>query len=271
MAIPNNYIDKITKEGDSRPICPAADKVRVDNENFDGADLDAVLDEVAEAIEDAGGGYNPPAGGIPKTDLAPGVQASLDKADTAVQDNEYTHTDNNYTDAEKTKLAGLPTNPVTSISVNGQAPQTPTNGNVNLVVEAGGLTEEDINVATQQDGVVVLTFGNDSYSINLNHTHPQYAAKKTVESNTNATVTLSADVIYDLGTVSGNKTINLPSTVDAAAEYEFRLSYTSGTISGTAISGTTVANDATLTFTAGKSYQVIISGGILYFSETTVS
>ena len=32
-----------------------------------------------------GGGYEPPAGGIPKTDLASGVQASLNKADTALQ------------------------------------------------------------------------------------------------------------------------------------------------------------------------------------------
>ena len=32
-----------------------------------------------------GGGYEPPAGGIPKTDLAPAVQASLNKADTALQ------------------------------------------------------------------------------------------------------------------------------------------------------------------------------------------
>lgn len=138
MAIPSNYIDKITKEGDSRMICPAADKVRVDNENFEADNLDDVLDEVAEAIEDAGGGYNPPAGGIPKTDLAPGVQASLDKADNAVQKvSGKGLSTNDYTTEDKTKLAGLPTNPVTSISVNGQTAQTPTNGNVNLVIEAG--------------------------------------------------------------------------------------------------------------------------------------
>ena len=86
MAIPNNYIDKITKDGESRPISPAADKVRVNNENFEGSDLDEVLDEIHDAIEDAGeGGYTPPAGGIPKTDLASDVQTSLGKADTAYQ------------------------------------------------------------------------------------------------------------------------------------------------------------------------------------------
>lgn len=56
MAIPNNYIDKITKGNDSRYICPAADKVRVNNENFEGTDMDDVLDEIAESISGAGGG-----------------------------------------------------------------------------------------------------------------------------------------------------------------------------------------------------------------------
>ena len=92
MAIPDNYIDKITKKGDSRPICPAADKVRVDNENFEGADLDAVLDEVAEAIEEAaeGGGYEPPQGGIPKQDLTQSVQDSLELADSSLQPSDKT-------------------------------------------------------------------------------------------------------------------------------------------------------------------------------------
>ena len=120
------------------------------------------------------------------------------------------------------------------------------------------------------DGTVTITLTNgDTITIDLNHTHPSYSRKKTVTNTSDATVTLDADVIYDLGTVVGNKTINLPSTVDVGADYEFRFAYTSGTISGTAISGTAVANDATLSFTAGKTYQVIISGGILYFSETT--
>ena len=65
-----------------------------------------------------------------------------------------------------------------------------------------------------------------------------------------------------------NKTISLPSMVDAAAEYEFRFDYTSGDI--TLPSGVLVANDATFSPTAGMTYQVVICGGILYFSETTI-
>lgn len=108
MAIPENYIDKITKDGESRDICPAADKVRVGNENFDGTNLDDVLNEIAEEMDNAG--YTPPAGGIPKTDLAPSVQQTLD--DVANKVNKETGkglSTNDYTDADKTKLAGLPT------------------------------------------------------------------------------------------------------------------------------------------------------------------
>jgi hypothetical protein len=54
MAIPDNYIDKITKGNDSRMISPAADMVRVNNDNFEGETLDDVLDEVAQDINEAG-------------------------------------------------------------------------------------------------------------------------------------------------------------------------------------------------------------------------
>ena len=43
------------------------------------------MEDVDLGTGGGGGGYEPPAGGIPKTDLAPAVQASLDKADSALQ------------------------------------------------------------------------------------------------------------------------------------------------------------------------------------------
>jgi hypothetical protein len=56
MAIPNNYIDKITDNdnGESRLICPAAENVRVENENFEADNLNEVLDELAEAAQQGG-------------------------------------------------------------------------------------------------------------------------------------------------------------------------------------------------------------------------
>lgn len=43
------------------------------------------MEDVDLGTGGGGGGYEPPAGGIPKTDLAPAVQASLDLADSALQ------------------------------------------------------------------------------------------------------------------------------------------------------------------------------------------
>lgn len=53
MAIPENYIDKITKDGQSRMISPAADMVRVNSEEYEGDNLGDVLDEIADEIADA--------------------------------------------------------------------------------------------------------------------------------------------------------------------------------------------------------------------------
>ena len=131
-----------------------------------------------------------------------------------------------------------------------------------------GVNDVSAQTPTTPDGTFSIQVGEKTYTINLNHTHSQYASKKTVTSTNESAVTLSADVIYDLGTVAGNKTISLPSMVDAAAEYEFRFDYTSGDI--TLPSGVLVANDATFSPTAGMTYQVVICGGILYFSETTI-
>ena len=210
MAIPDNYIDKITKEGDSRMISPAANMVRVNNENFEGSDLDVVLDEVSAAIDEAGsGGYAPPPGGIPATDLAPAVQTSLDKADSAYQkpasgipasDIESgaipdvsglaTKTEVNtglagkvdketgkslMTDAEHTKLQNLPTAAELE----------------QALANAGA----DVSVTTNQDGTFTIHVGDDDYTVNLNHTH-ENMAKLVVCEESDLPSTLANDTIY---------------------------------------------------------------------------
>lgn len=161
MAIPDNYIDKIKNKdsGESRIISPAADKVRVDNENFEGTDLDEVLDEVAQAIKEAGSGdgtvtgvkvgsttYEPTDGvvdistAIPdtsglttKTEVTQGLDGKVDKATG------YGLSKNDYTDTDKTAVGTIASKAndadvVKSISVNGTVQQK-NNGNVNIVVE----------------------------------------------------------------------------------------------------------------------------------------
>ena len=129
MAIPDNYIDKITKGNDSRMISPAADMVRVNNDNFDGETLDEVLDDV-------------------------------------------------YTKSEvDTKVA-----------------------------EAGSGA---VSVTTNQDGTVDINVGNDTYKINLNHTH-ENMAKLIVCEESDLPSTLANDTIYaikGLGNTSIDKLI----------------------------------------------------------------
>ena len=196
MAIPNDYIDKITNKdsGESRIISPAADKVRVDNENFEGTDLDEVLDEVAAAINEAGIGDGtvtgvkmnngqpipPDENGV--VDLGTVITDVSNKVDKVTG---YGLSKNDYTDADKTAVGTIPSKAndadvVKSVSVNGTAQQK-SNGNVNIVVPSGGLTEEDISVETQGDGTVDINVGNDTYTINLNHTHEHMAKLEIVD------------------------------------------------------------------------------------------
>ncbi len=167
MAIPNNYIDKITDmdSGESRIISPAADKVRVDNENFEGTDLDEVLDEVAQAIDEAGSGdgtvtgvkvgnttYDPTEGVV---DLSTPFGGKVDKNGT----------DSLMTAAEHTKLQNLPTaetltqqfgskandaDVVKSVSVNNVAQQK-TGGNVNITVPS--MTMDEVPTAGSNNAV----------------------------------------------------------------------------------------------------------------------
>lgn len=53
--------------------------------NIDGITATTVNDALKELSERVNGKYSKPSGGIPKTDLASGVQASLNKADSALQ------------------------------------------------------------------------------------------------------------------------------------------------------------------------------------------
>lgn len=78
---------------------------------------------VGASLDLADSAYQLPSTGIPATDLASGVQYSLALADSAVQDANYVHTDSNFTAAEKTKLgaieSGAQVNVIETVKVNG--------------------------------------------------------------------------------------------------------------------------------------------------------
>lgn len=201
MAIPNNYIDKIKDKdsGESRPICPPAEHVSVDNENFEGDTLDEVLGEVAQAIEEAGqGGYAPPAGGIPKTDLAQSVQDSLDKADSALQDEDVAEVakTGDYDDLEN-----KPTIPDTS----GLATKTELATKQDTLVAGNGIVigtdgktvsvDAEVVQPATADGTFAVRIGNNTYTINLNHTH-ENMAKLVVCEESGLPSTLDPATIY---------------------------------------------------------------------------
>lgn len=243
----------------------------------DGKDLPTKLAELEEEIGE-GGGYEPPVGGIPKTDLASDVQASLGKADTALQS--YIETDptvpswakqpskpgynvaeityssgrmlsskldemdagiaaasdvdsemsdsstkavqnkvikgyvddgladkvdketgkglstNDYTDADKSKLAGI----AAGAEVNVQSDWSASSGDaailnkptLSTVATSGSYNDlsnqptiKDVWVTTPStvDGTFTIHVGDDEYVINLNHTHPQYQPLLTAGAN----------------------------------------------------------------------------------------
>ena len=110
----------------------------------DGKDLPTKLAELEDEIGQ--GGYAPPAGGIPKTDLAQSVQDSLDKADSALQDEDVAEVakTGDYNDLEN-----KPTIPDTS----------------NLATKT--------ELATKQDKISAgngITIGNDGKTVSVAET-----------------------------------------------------------------------------------------------------
>lgn len=165
--------------------------------------MNGTVSEIMTLPEQGGGGYEPPQGGIPKTDLATAVQESLNLADSSLQPSDKTQLQgaitqlqnalntligsgnvqgvidtfnevkafldgidtsdptlanqllalNNAISAVQTSLAAKANDNIVvkSISVNGQTPQTPQNGNVNIIVQ-GAAGEDGITPHIGQNG-----------------------------------------------------------------------------------------------------------------------
>ena len=163
----------------------------------DGKDLPTKLAEMEQEIEDAaGGGYAPPAGGIPKSDLASGVQSSLDKADTALQQSDKTELQNeinNKVDAVNGK--GLSTNDFTDAllaKLNSLDPYTKAQVDALIAAASSGT----VSVTTNEDGTFTIHVGSTDYTINLNHTHENMAKVIVVDDEDELPEPLAADTIY---------------------------------------------------------------------------
>lgn len=116
--------------------------------------------------------------------------------------------DNDDAIATLTTLIGSKANNadvVKSISVNGGTAQTPTNGNVNIVVQ-GGNGNVSVIQPDPADGTFIIRVGANDFTINLNHTHPeyaplvhthsQYAQVQVVNGESNLPATLDPKTVY---------------------------------------------------------------------------
>lgn len=189
MAIPDNYIDHFNKDGDKRYISPAADKVRVDNENFEGSDLDQVLNEISESIGEAGQVNEIIMNGEPYTptnkviDLGTVITQHQDISGKVDKVTGKGLSTNDFTTALLNKLngiaAGAQVNTINSIQTHeGQALTPDSNGIVTLPEQ----TEvEAVSVTTNQDGTFTIHVGDTDYTINLNHTHENMAKLEIVD------------------------------------------------------------------------------------------
>lgn len=82
---------------------------------------------------------------------------------------------NDYTTAEKTKLQNLPTNPVRSISVNGEAQTMGDNGNVNITVQTGSQVDPSTS-SPSMDGTAYV--GTSTRYAREDHVHPHDTSKQ---------------------------------------------------------------------------------------------
>lgn len=144
----------------------------------DGKDLPTKLAELEDEIGE--GGYTPPVGGIPKTDLAPDVQTSLGKADTALQS--FTETDPTVP-----SWAKQPTKPTYTAQEVGALPaDTPIPTKTSdLNNDSGFITEDDIpegtvvepaTAAPSMDGTAAV--GSSAKYAREDHVHPHDTSKQ---------------------------------------------------------------------------------------------
>ena len=222
MAIPENYIDKITKDGESRDICPAADKVRVGNENFDGTNLDDVLNEIAEEMDNAGDGtvtgvkvgnttYDPdsetgvvdisPAihdvsGKANKSEMSivPGTGANADKTTITLKEGTSATVLTQHQDISNKANSSEVVKGINDS--NGNPLPKNQDGTITLpAVQAGD--KVSVIQPANPDGTFIIRVGSTDYTINLNHTHPGMA-KVVVDSPANLPnpANMDADTIY---------------------------------------------------------------------------
>ena len=236
------------------------------------------MEDVDLGTGGGGGGYEPPAGGIPKSDLAQSVQETLDDVGNKVdKETGKGLSTNDYTTAEKTKLAGIAAGAEVNVQPNWTQTDTSADDyikNKPTIPDASTLaTKTELNgkqdkindlasirinsgkgvadMSSNADGTVVYTLANgDTYTIDLNHEHPQY-----VESDDLADVATSGSYndLTDKPTIPDTSTLATKTELNAKQDKINDLAnIRSGAGKGATSVQTISVNDASLSPTDGN-------------------
>lgn len=126
------------------------------------------------------------------------------------------------------------------------------------------------NVSSNEDGAVVITLVNgDTYTIDLNHVHPQYYSK--VAEDEQPSGGFLPDVVYKLGTITGAVTFALANPVAGNINHYF-WTFDTDTTAPTVTwpSGITWADGTGPTVAANKHYEISVLDGIATFAEVSL-
>ena len=129
----------------------------------------------------------------------------------------------------KMKAAFLPQGATEVVGVDA----TPTEDSTNLV-ESGGVYDfvgdpvENVTAPTPYDGTFTCTTrSGDTITVDLNHSHPQYALKVEEESSQPAGG-MAPNTLYNLGTISGAVTFSFAAPTDNTIMNEYMFTFDSG-------------------------------------------
>lgn len=191
------------------------------------------------------GTYSKPASGIPKTDLASDVQASLGKADTALQ-TAPVQSVNGKTGAVILSAADVGAKPASYT-----APVSSVNGKTGAVNLASGDIAYD-STETYQAGTVGAELSNQSRQLS------DKADKTTYQTVTGTTLTL-APAVDNTMYICGELT---ELTVTALATGIFGIRFTSGTTpTVVSFTGITMPDDWPTTLDASTTYEINVLNG----------
>lgn len=176
----------------------------------------------------------------------------------------------------KMKAAFLPANALEQVGVDA----TPTASSTNLV-ESGGVYSfvgdpvEDVTAPTPYDGTFTCTTrSGDTITVDLNHSHPQYALKVEVETSQPAGG-MAPNTLYNLGTLTGATTFAFAAPTDNTIMNEYMFNFDSGSTAVvptwpntiTAWAGNCLDSNGDPVISASKHYEVSALGGYAFITE----